>query len=537
MTQKISSSSVPEPSPSSLDPGSPSGAVIPARIGPYQIESLLRQGIMSNLYLGIHPSSKEPVAIKVLSPNYLSNSEAIKRFLQEAEIIRIADHPNIIKLYGQGEWEGGLYIAMEFIQGTSLRQYLLQTPLSLKKSLEMIIDIAYALCHLHTHGVIHRDLKPENILVTETGHVKVIDFGIAQLLAERPILTEGVQQRLMGTLIYMSPEQRENPEAVSYPSDIYSLGIICYELILGKLSHGQVHISLMPRGLQPVFSKSLQIKPEDRYQDLVDFITDVTSYLHSSNMNKEKKAGDYLSELLERCKEAQSLFFSCKIPSSAHVDLGIATYTGPSIPAVYFDALDMGGGAYAIVVGEPLTQGVKGILYTAMVKGIVRALYHRRLKCLEIIGELNNMLVKEQMDAQFRLSSLLVSPKEEAIRYISFDYSTLWHVAAGTNVAVKITAEHPPLGVKTSLAITETTHPWKHGDRLILSSSMIPLFAFAHEQEEDQTIFRRILEEQDGGSAQKLADSLVRYIRAAALKQASLQPFLLLALQHVNMGV
>src|SRR5271166_1002901 len=104
----------------------------PQNIGPYKIESLLEKGSMSLLYLGNHPTTGDPVTIKVLSPRFTSHPEAVKRFLNEAEMIAMADHPNIVKLYGYGEWSDGLYIAMEFIQGISLRQYLLQTPLSLK---------------------------------------------------------------------------------------------------------------------------------------------------------------------------------------------------------------------------------------------------------------------------------------------------------------------------------------------------------------------------------------------------------------------
>src|SRR5690606_36400224 len=111
----------------------------------------------------------------------------IKQFLKEAEIIALSNHPNIVKLYGQGEWEKGLYIAMEFIQGVSLTQFILQNSLSIKRSLEILLQVAYALLHLHSHGVIHRDLKPENILITENGGVKVIDFGIAQLEQEAPL--------------------------------------------------------------------------------------------------------------------------------------------------------------------------------------------------------------------------------------------------------------------------------------------------------------------------------------------------------------
>jgi serine/threonine protein kinase len=202
---------------------SPLNAPVPKSIGPYTIESLLEKGGMSLLYLATDPNTRDPITIKVLSPKFLSHPEAVKRFINEAEIIAMANHPNIVQLYGHGEWEHGLYIAMEFIQGISLRQYILQTPVSLTRALDVIIDIAYALCHLHAHGVIHRDLKPENILVTDAGGIKVIDFGIAQLLTKTDITMPGEgRQQLIGTPIYMSPEQKENPEAVSFPSDIYS---------------------------------------------------------------------------------------------------------------------------------------------------------------------------------------------------------------------------------------------------------------------------------------------------------------------------
>lgn len=262
---------------------------LPERIGPYKIQALLEKGGMSLLYLATDPKSDVPLIVKVLSPRFLSHPEMTNRFLKEAEIIALADHPNIVKLLGYGSWEGGLYIAMEFIKGTSLRQYLVQTPLSLRKSLEMILEIAYALCHLHTHGVIHRDLKPENILVDEKGQIKVIDFGIAQLIDPLEIEKNHEnwgKKRLVGTPIYMSPEQRENPENVSYPSDIYSLGIVAYEVILGKLPGGQVRLSLMPKGFQKILSKALQPNISDRYMDIVDFISDLSSYAHSSDFEK-----------------------------------------------------------------------------------------------------------------------------------------------------------------------------------------------------------------------------------------------------------
>ncbi|HEY5259155.1 MAG TPA: serine/threonine-protein kinase, partial [Rhabdochlamydiaceae bacterium] len=243
---------------------------IPSKIGPYQIDSVLNKGGMSLLYLGLHPETKQPLAIKVLLPAYVTHPEMIERFLQEAEIIALTNHPNIVKLYGQGTWEGGLYIAMEFIQGISLSQFIMQHSLSLKRSLDIVLQVAYALCHLHTHRVIHRDLKPENILITEDGEVKVIDFGIAALHDEG---NPSQSKSFMGTPSYMAPEQKEDSSKASYSSDIYALGIITYELVVGKLSYGVLNLSLVPKGLRTILEKALAVSPKERYQDIVDFIT------------------------------------------------------------------------------------------------------------------------------------------------------------------------------------------------------------------------------------------------------------------------
>ncbi|MCB1114111.1 MAG: serine/threonine protein kinase [Chlamydiia bacterium] len=274
-------------------PLNPSPKQIPETIGPYHIEKFLEKGGMSLLYLAKKPGEDLPVLIKILSEKFLENPQASERFLKEAEIIKKADHPNIVTLYDFGTWEGGLYIAMEYIHGISLRKYLKSEALSLKKAIEILLEISYALCHLHAHHIIHRDLKPENILITEDGHVKVIDFGIAQLLYHEGIEKEK-KPEFMGTPIYMSPEQKKAPDSVSYPSDIYSLGIIAYELMMGKIVKGHLYLSLLPKGIQKIIAKTLFPKVEDRYSDMVDFLSDLSDYFHSETLLKDETAKDKL---------------------------------------------------------------------------------------------------------------------------------------------------------------------------------------------------------------------------------------------------
>jgi eukaryotic-like serine/threonine-protein kinase len=443
---------------------------VPTSIGPYRIESLLERGGMSILYLGTHPETKEPTTLKVLSQKFLSHPEIVQRFLNEAEIIAMADHPNIVKLYGHGEWEGGLYIAMEFIQGISLRQYLLQNPMSLKRALEVIIDIAYALCHLHTHGVIHRDLKPENILVTESGQIKVIDFGIAQLLNEKDATGETSRQRTIGTPIYMSPEQRENPESVSYPSDIFSLGIITYELVLGKLSHGQLHLSLMPKGLQKILTKALQPNPKDRYQDIVDFITDVSTYLNSETMEKEKKVGDQISELSENLKQTESSLLPSKIPQWEDIEVGAATLKGLGFAGIYYDFVELPNKRNLLLFAEPINRGAAGVIFTAVLRGMILALRQLISQPMEFLSKLNQLLLEDPMGQSFTFVYLMMIPATDELFYVTCGESNLWHLPIKETIIKKLPPTSKELGIDPKENFSGQTIQWKINDLIFLGS-------------------------------------------------------------------
>lgn len=490
---------------------------IPKSIGPYKVEGLLQRGGMSILYLATHPATKEPTTIKVLSSRFLTYPDAIKRFINEAEIIAITDHPNIVKLYGQGEWEGGLYIAMEFIQGISLRQAILQSPISLRRALEIIIDIGYALCHLHTHGVIHRDLKPENILITETGQVKVIDFGIAQLLSEKNIEIPG-NRKLIGTPVYMSPEQRENPESVSYPSDIYSLGIIAYELILGKFSHGHIHLSLMPKGIQKILTKTLQPKLEDRYQDIVDFISDISDYLHSSTMQKEKKVGDQISELSEDLRVAQLKLTPTMHPEWNDLEFGLASLKMMSVYGIYCDSFILPNKGYGIIIAESTLKGAEGIIYTAVLRGMIHALDHLISHPSLLISRLNTLITNDKNSQPLTLSYLTLFPAENKLKYISCGYSNLWRIPASTNIPLHIEKNNAILGSDTESEFTEITLPWEVNDTLILNSFAAKIDEKGVESEVSQSILKKTIQENIHSSPQKIVDAILRKITYVSVK-------------------
>jgi len=443
---------------------------LPKQIGPYKIDSLLNKGGMSVLYLGVHPSTDQPIVVKVLLPKYCKNKEMAARFLKEAEIIGMAHHPNIVRLYGQGEWEKGLYIAMEFIQGISLRQFIQQKSLTHKRALEIILQVAYALCHLHTHGVIHRDLKPENILITETGEIKLIDFGIAQVkdLLEEARITQ--KKRMMGTPIYMSPEQKENPSLVSYPSDIYSLGIIAYELILGRLSHGVIHLALLSKRFRGLIEKSLESNPKDRYQDIVDFITDISQYIRTLTEEQEEGEEEASDEILNMIQNARRVLIPQKAPSWSQLEIGIAVHEGMSLSGLYLDFFHLPQNRYGIVLAEPLKSGTLSLLQAATLRGIVRMAMRQDHHPIKILSAVNQTVNQDPMNPHFGLSLLILTPEKDQLSFISCSYTSLAHLPEGSSSIRTLTTPNPPIGADPAAALLETNANWNSGDLLILHS-------------------------------------------------------------------
>jgi len=447
---------------------------LPKKIGPYRIESLLNKGGMSYLYLGLHPGTTQPIAIKVLSPKFITNQEMVARFLKEAQIIGITDHPNIVKLYGQGTWEKGLYIAMEFIRGVSLRQFIQQKSFSHKRALEIILQVTYALCHLHTHGVIHRDLKPENILITETGEIKVIDFGIAQLQGEG---AETQFRRIIGTPAYMSPEQKENPLSVSYPSDIYSLGIIAYELILGRLSHGIIHLSLLPKNVRDLIEKALQNDLKRRYQDIVDFITDISATLKSWEVHPPESKEELSEEILDLIQQTRATLIPQKLPRWPQIEMGIAVQEGITFNGFYLDFFHLPENRLCVIVAEPSETGVASLLHGSILRGMVRmaiqqSFYNGKkdLHPIKMLSGLNQALFEDPMRQKFRLSLLLLNPDKDTLSFVSCDFCKLIAIPEGSKKPRILSTPNPLLGIDPNTTILETADNWHSGDILLLTT-------------------------------------------------------------------
>jgi len=207
------------------------------QLGPYEIVAPLGAGGMGVVYRARDERLERDVAIKVLSPGLLTDEAARRRFRKEALALARLSHPNIAAVYDVGEHDGVDYLVMECVPGQSLAQKLKSSALSVKEVASLGVQIASALEEAHEQGVVHRDLKPANIIVTPKGHIKVLDFGLAKLLAPQDsrdvTLSFAETGGPIGTLLYMSPEQAEG-KVVDCRTDLWSFGVVLYESLSGE---------------------------------------------------------------------------------------------------------------------------------------------------------------------------------------------------------------------------------------------------------------------------------------------------------------
>ena len=238
-------------------------------VGGYRIDKLLGRGGMGAVFQAAHPFSGQKIAVKVLRQSYSDEPTFRARFQREIEALKALDHPHIVEILGSGEADGVHYFTMTLVNGISLRDVMKQQRLNLKERLQIIEEVCSALQHAHDSGVVHRDLKPQNVLIDEARHAQVVDFGIARLTRGN-VLSLTRTGQIIGTSRYMAPEQQRDAKHVDCRADVYSIGVMAYELLTGQLPVGsfaplsQLNPGLPPE-VDPVIERALEVQPEDRY--------------------------------------------------------------------------------------------------------------------------------------------------------------------------------------------------------------------------------------------------------------------------------
>jgi hypothetical protein len=301
-------------------------------------------------------SLERVVAVKLLPPKFANDREFVARFEKEANALASLSHPNIIQIFDRGTAGNHYFFTMELVLGRTLRDLLNEGRLPPNRSLKLAVQVAHAIDHAHDSKIVHRDLKPENILVDPRGHVKVADFGLAGMRGSERDLKLTATSVAMGTINYMAPEQRKDAKYVDHRADLYSFGVMLYELLTGELPIGRFKLPServpgLDGRLDQLVSALLEPEPEHRPQKAGDVATQLEELIPSSSVQVPPSAPSSPSKVMlaapltstpaPRSKKGAMLAGAGVLLALAAVAAGVklwpAAPTVPKAPSWYLD--------------------------------------------------------------------------------------------------------------------------------------------------------------------------------------------------------
>ena len=284
--------------------------------GRYEIKEIIGVGGMANVYKAYDCIDDRSVAVKILRDEHMQNDELLRRFRNESKAIAVLSHPNIVKVYDVSFNEDIQYIVMEHVDGITLKEYIEQQKvLRWKEAVHFTVQILRALQHAHDKGIVHRDIKPQNIMLLEDGTIKVADFGIARFArASQHTVTD----KAIGSVHYISPEQAKG-EVSDEKSDIYSIGVMLYEMTTGTLpfdADSPVSVALkpiqsqakrprainpdIPEGLEDITIRAMQKDPARRYQSAAEMLRDIDEFKRDPSISFEYKYSEPETENISK---------------------------------------------------------------------------------------------------------------------------------------------------------------------------------------------------------------------------------------------
>lgn len=273
------------------------------KIGQYVLNEMLGQGGMATVYKAYHESLDRYVAIKVMHQNFLDDDTFIARFRRESQLVAKLTHPHIVPVYDFGEHEKRPYLVMKYIEGETLKHRMIIQALSLQEILKIMTAVGSALTYAHSQDILHRDIKPSNIVIDKDDTPYLADFGLARLASSGESTMSA--DMLLGTPHYISPEQAKGEKKIDGRADIYSLGIVLYEILVGQVPftadtpyaiiHDHIYSPLpspsklnpeIPPAVEEVLHRALEKKPDNRYGTADEMVQDLRDAIEESNLKE-----------------------------------------------------------------------------------------------------------------------------------------------------------------------------------------------------------------------------------------------------------
>lgn len=289
----------------------------------YQIARMIGEGGMANVYLAVDTILERKVAVKILRGDLADDEKFVRRFQREAISASSLSHPNIVEMYDVGEDNGKYFIVMEYLEGKTLKNLIKRRgALTVHEVIDIMKQLLSAISHAHASYIIHRDIKPQNVLILDDGTVKITDFGIAMALNSNELTQTN---SVMGSVHYLPPEQA-NGSGATIKSDIYSLGILMYELLTGKIpfkGENAVEIAIKqmkeqipsvckinpetPQSLENIILKACAKNPKNRYETVTEMYNELEVSLLEEEKNQKRIVYKYPEQDLDETKVMPNL--------------------------------------------------------------------------------------------------------------------------------------------------------------------------------------------------------------------------------------
>jgi len=358
-------------------------------VGPYRIIEQLGQGGMATVFKAYHPNLDRYVAIKVLHPAFKQDPQFTERFQREARVVAKLDHPNIVPVFDYADHNGQSYLVMKFIEGETLKGVIDRQWPSKEQILGIIKSVGSALTYAHDQGVLHRDVKPSNILLAESGNVYLADFGLARMAEAGESTLSGDQ--LLGTPHYISPEQARGEKDLDAGTDIYSLGIVLYQLAVGRVPyssdtpfsiiHDHIYTPLpmprsinarIPEDLELVLLKALAKDRNDRFSSVKDLVDAFDSAARGISPWDEGEAGTPVPITSGAAGALEPIAESAGDSAPAGASEPIAVPAGAMAPAGASEAISGAAGATAVAgASEAIAASAGAMAAESVLDGVV----------------------------------------------------------------------------------------------------------------------------------------------------------------------
>jgi len=441
-----------------------------SKFGEYTIISIIGAGGMGQI-MKASSADGTLVALKTIRAEHLDNPELVERFLKEMEISSILHHRNIAEILGWGTESGSYYFAMEFIDGKNLRNKLIQQEVNLSLAIDVFTQLCEGLKYAHSQDVIHRDIKPENIVVDQGGIVKIIDFGIPRMdrAASRSLTMTHV---VMGSPIYMSPEQKTDFKHVDCRTDVYATGAVLYEMLSGEMPGGLLRIDLIPEKLRGIVEKAIAYKKEDRYADMPEMLQAIETYQQGGNITRDQVA---IHQIEEHVKLRQALidsFYPKEIPTVSGLDLDALYIPAEGIGGNYYDFVVIDENHTGILVGNVFEQpDVHSALFLAMLRSAFRIFARETADPGTTLKKLNDFMSKERCDDFAVFSYLVFDSKGKAFAVATAGYRPVMVLKQSAAEFTRVQPEGVGIGIMEDYDFATEKLRLDVGDLLLLSSA------------------------------------------------------------------